>query len=1213
MHHPHPTGSPSSQPRQYHTLSPSRPPLSRSAPRPSAIDTDFHGYDPNTVPSSRNAQYSQHHVQPVRQRSNRISQMTTSSVSSDASSAMSPSGIRPGQPWGLPAGFEKRPSVPTVFEDEPLDEIEYDGATGVHEFGERAGDWQGDRDSFHRASGGGLPLAHSASSASRSYGGPPSAYGGPCSRQHRASTVSNMSNATASSNKSKGSIHPFAVNRAPSPLLATPEQLAPPGQAVNLWRTAPPIYDGFETPTTPMPIHQVALVSAEDEQDDAICPLCTESLSFSYRLPGEKPHIVPECGHALHNDCFVECYGRVPPEGSRPTLGVCGMCRQPMVVSSRGQEHGAGKNKLAALMGGDDGPSMGASAHDDKGDDALERNGHEERSPRDRNILVPSISIKSEFPSVRRNARDKQMLTAMLTIEVPNGLNRALYQPRSRREASNGGEISPPLPPSPLSPTSFRESMMVMANGGGPSHFANIELELRDRVEDYATSGIGSLGHLKLYDILKVRKRDVSGELQLYLFDHGLVCVSEERRSSTLRHLFGTHRHQAERKKGPKTYLKVRGRVHLHHILGVQDTSSDGEHALTLDVETEDDGHHLFHIYFRDSGSLEMWHKTLVRLHQEAMVHTQSKASKLTGLHVGNRANRSAPLSPTTAPSFTDFADSCLATCGPQCPGSLAFQIPLAPVHTPIDLVIAVSTVPLPRGTRIGRKQLTLRSALQCALACVGPRDRISLVCTELGANGVMRRTPLLNPTHHDSRLRLETFIDMLCLGEMDNDEFVVKPRGEERADVATAVNLALDVILSRKTKNPLTGVLVVSDLPEPTSKSHMSMVNARLEAAKIQMHTFGYGKAHEPSPLWAMTNQTSGTYTFVREWHDLRDAVVGCVGGLMSVALTNMKLRLTCTEKDFRVQKVQGAPSAIVHSNGKTVDIDLHALRHSERREILIEFEVIDPNDPPSPESERRMGEHPMSPIDDEVRSHHSLGRKESMITSGASVRSRPSMRGHIVGGLGMDLMHDENGVVDEIPVLEVDCSFHDPAVGRSAARLTNPVLLTMAVLPAGTQTSASGDPTIVRRRMELVASDMITRSVLAASRKNWPLALNMLHGTKRTGEGLCDMLRQQLAMLQAARSSTGARTRREMVVLHAVQGLSATAQDVDAFIDGIEESREMFEADHRNYAAQQAVILKTQRSWTMRTPTELHYATPCVQQLIQAGREWKARQGTS
>lgn len=37
---------------------------------------------------------------------------------------------------------------------------------------------------------------------------------------------------------------------------------------------------------------------AEDE-----CPVCLEPLSFSFRLPGEKPHLVPECGHALHEVC----------------------------------------------------------------------------------------------------------------------------------------------------------------------------------------------------------------------------------------------------------------------------------------------------------------------------------------------------------------------------------------------------------------------------------------------------------------------------------------------------------------------------------------------------------------------------------------------------------------------------------------------------------------------------------------------------------------------------------------------------------------------------------------------------------------------------------------------------------------------------------------------------------------------------------------------
>ena len=35
-------------------------------------------------------------------------------------------------------------------------------------------------------------------------------------------------------------------------------------------------------------------------EDDDECPVCLEPLSFSFRLRGEKPHIVPECGHSLH-------------------------------------------------------------------------------------------------------------------------------------------------------------------------------------------------------------------------------------------------------------------------------------------------------------------------------------------------------------------------------------------------------------------------------------------------------------------------------------------------------------------------------------------------------------------------------------------------------------------------------------------------------------------------------------------------------------------------------------------------------------------------------------------------------------------------------------------------------------------------------------------------------------------------------------------------
>lgn len=49
-------------------------------------------------------------------------------------------------------------------------------------------------------------------------------------------------------------------------------------------------------PMGPLPV--VSSHSAPDDDDE--CPVCLEPLSFSFRLPGEKPHIVPECGHALH-------------------------------------------------------------------------------------------------------------------------------------------------------------------------------------------------------------------------------------------------------------------------------------------------------------------------------------------------------------------------------------------------------------------------------------------------------------------------------------------------------------------------------------------------------------------------------------------------------------------------------------------------------------------------------------------------------------------------------------------------------------------------------------------------------------------------------------------------------------------------------------------------------------------------------------------------
>jgi hypothetical protein len=64
----------------------------------------------------------------------------------------------------------------------------------------------------------------------------------------------------------------------------------------------------------------VSVVSSRwEEEDDAECPVCLEPLSFSFRLPGEKPHIVPECGHALHEVRAVRDFRIRSPISIRPS------------------------------------------------------------------------------------------------------------------------------------------------------------------------------------------------------------------------------------------------------------------------------------------------------------------------------------------------------------------------------------------------------------------------------------------------------------------------------------------------------------------------------------------------------------------------------------------------------------------------------------------------------------------------------------------------------------------------------------------------------------------------------------------------------------------------------------------------------------------------------------------------------------------------------
>lgn len=362
-------------------------------------------------------------------------------------------------------------------------------------------------------------------------------------------------------------------------------------------------------------------------------------------------------------------------------------------------------------------------------------------------------------------------------------------------------------------------------------------------------------------------------------------------------------------------------------------------------------------------------------------------------------------------------------------------------------------------------------------------------------------------------------------------------------------------MVLQRKARNPCSGMMLVSDASDSTRRAQMDLVLARAEAGNVPIHSFGYGRSHDPASLWLMSNHTSGTYTFVKDWYDLRDCVAGCVGGMMSIGLLNMKLHLKIVDSHrFRIRKVSGGPQSILSTDGQNVDVDVGELRYGERKEMLIELE-LDNTDQQKMAMRRGQQNRQLNATDQFV---------AAMGLDALAIDDAPDFA---------DGMMDR--MIDEVPVLEVDGSFFDPAAAKNVSRLAHPVLLTVTLLPMQSgrserqPTTGVSDPVIVRRRMELLASDMITRALVLVSRRNFPQAQKIMGETRRILLTVLQNISRSLPAPSAGGS--GMRNRKELLALAAVRAMQAILQDLQVLSDALEDNVDLFAHDQRNFGAQQ------------------------------------------
>ena len=322
-----------------------------------------------------------------------------------------------------------------------------------------------------------------------------------------------------------------------------------------------------------------------------------------------------------------------------------------------------------------------------------------------------------------------------------------------------------------------------------------------------------------------------------------------------------------------------------------------------------------------------------------------------------------------------------------------------------------------------------------------------------------------------------------------------------------------------------------------------------------------------------------------------------------MSVALTDVKVHISLpADNKFRVRKVSGVIGSIVSANGKDVDIEVGYVHFGDVREFFVELEVDFAElmaylAPPELSKKAAGKKKQFGP----ARPEESSATDDFMARLGIQGLSLDGE------GAGGDMEGVLGSFIEEVAVLEIDAGFKDPASYQAVTRMVNPTILTMEVDstsqdPTIAENSAAvvaslADPTVTRRRIEILVSDMITRSLLLVSRKNHAQAQRILTETRRVVETVVNSIPVPAHETAAAALSVrgagmsrvgGPRRQRELLHAQTLESLNALLDDLDTLVDGLENSKTSFERDTKNFGAQQAMVLRDQKAWTTRTNTE-------------------------
>jgi len=219
-----------------------------------------------------------------------------------------------------------------------------------------------------------------------------------------------------------------------------------------------------------------------------------------------------------------------------------------------------------------------------------------------------------------------------------------------------------------------------------------------------------------------------------------------------------------------------------------------------------------FHLKFENRNQLKLWQQALLDLNAVEGSPVRSPDYELSETEEEDWQRVSNPKRVSSLNSSSYGGAKSATTAPTEYTNSRGVRLPTA-VHVPVDIVVVVPISSSMQGVKIS----LVRDALKFMVSNLGERDRMGLV-TFGSSNGA---APLVGMTTKTWNGWAGVLASIRPVGQKSH-----------RADVVEGANVAMDLLMQRKSNNPIATILLISDSSTSDPES-VDFVVSRAEAAK--------------------------------------------------------------------------------------------------------------------------------------------------------------------------------------------------------------------------------------------------------------------------------------------------------------------------------------------------------------------------------------------